>query len=349
MFLHFFRKKKIIQDSIKWRYVYWLVSIITIHTLLIAKVENLPLLDSFWFTMTTALTVGFGDIAPKTDIGRLITMSLMYVGVIFFITKFVSDWFEILATRTEKKLKGLWRYKMKNHIVIIGHPEKHPEIFISKLVKEISKDERFHHKEVVVVSQQLDSLPSELDDLGIKFVKGELNQINVLEKANILQADVVYLISHNSHETFFDSYALDIIDLLRHHDSKAYIITECVNQSNDVRLKKHGANAVIRVLHGYPNFASRALTVQRSEEIMSNMFNDEKEECIRIDLQEMKKLSWKEIVLNCIDKEMGTPIAVIDEQGKILTSPIGQTMNVQSIFMISTKQYESNTISMKWP
>lgn len=39
--------------------------------------------DSLWWAMTTMTTVGYGDVLPKTDLGRLIASAVMVIGIGF--------------------------------------------------------------------------------------------------------------------------------------------------------------------------------------------------------------------------------------------------------------------------
>jgi voltage-gated potassium channel len=43
--------------------------------------EDLRLVDAFYFSVTTIATVGYGDLAPKTDLGKIFTSLYVLVGV----------------------------------------------------------------------------------------------------------------------------------------------------------------------------------------------------------------------------------------------------------------------------
>jgi large-conductance mechanosensitive channel len=52
-------------------------------TFIYHDVEGWRYLDSAYFMVITATTIGYGDITPKTDLGKIITMIYSFIGVAF--------------------------------------------------------------------------------------------------------------------------------------------------------------------------------------------------------------------------------------------------------------------------
>jgi voltage-gated potassium channel len=60
---------------------YWVLAMLGLGTWFYSFVEGWRPLDAFYFTITTLATVGFGDFAPKTDIGKIFTSLYIIVGI----------------------------------------------------------------------------------------------------------------------------------------------------------------------------------------------------------------------------------------------------------------------------
>lgn len=63
--------------------------------------ENLSLLDAVYFTVVTLGTVGYGDITPKSDAGKILTILVVSLGVTTFVTFFASV-SDLLLSRREQ-------------------------------------------------------------------------------------------------------------------------------------------------------------------------------------------------------------------------------------------------------
>ncbi len=60
---------------------FFVVILLISGTTFYSTVEHWRILDSLYFSITTLTTVGFGDLAPKTDIGKIFTMIYILVGI----------------------------------------------------------------------------------------------------------------------------------------------------------------------------------------------------------------------------------------------------------------------------
>ena len=128
-------------------------------------------MDSFWFTMTTKLTVGFGAMYPTTVESRIFTIIFIYVLELGY-----------LQHSSEKGLEGIENDKRgrvdvcgKNHIVIIDWSHKAEHAAKEIMVKD--------QKTEIVVIDILEKLP--FVNGHIHYIKGEAPKVDVLKKAII--------------------------------------------------------------------------------------------------------------------------------------------------------------------
>lgn len=49
----------------------------------IAFIEQIPFSDAIYFAFVTGLTIGYGDIFPVTLLGRLISICVGFIGILF--------------------------------------------------------------------------------------------------------------------------------------------------------------------------------------------------------------------------------------------------------------------------
>jgi voltage-gated potassium channel Kch len=60
---------------------FFVLIILLSGTIFYSQIEKWSLLDSLYFSTTTLTTVGYGDLAPKTDLGKIFTIIYLFVGI----------------------------------------------------------------------------------------------------------------------------------------------------------------------------------------------------------------------------------------------------------------------------
>jgi voltage-gated potassium channel len=86
-------------------YLILLLVILGIGTIVFARVENLSLLDAFYFSLVTIATVGYGDIHPTTSVGKVLAILLIIAGVGTFL-EVIASITRVMIRRSDKEIRA---------------------------------------------------------------------------------------------------------------------------------------------------------------------------------------------------------------------------------------------------
>ncbi|HIE2516765.1 TPA: ion channel [Pseudomonas aeruginosa] len=142
----------------------------------------------FYYYITTAMTVGYGDLAPQSPAGRVFVAVWLMVGGIALLTTVIG--------KTTSTIVELWRHKMKgkgsfekhtDHTVLIGWEGASSE----EIVNLLKQDETSNDNLIVICASSIDENPMPGE---ASFIRGEtLTSPVVLARAGVATAERVLI------------------------------------------------------------------------------------------------------------------------------------------------------------
>jgi voltage-gated potassium channel len=280
-----------------------------LHSAAMVAFEGLSPFQAIWLTMTTMTTVGYGDLSAETALGRLSTMLLVFLGGIWLAFQTAATWFDFRADRRDRMRRGRWRWNMKEHILILNVPAQNAADYLERLVGEFHASTRFAGKPIQLVCRCFpEGLPDELSEAGVVHSDGEPWDQEVLVRAGAPEAEQIVVLALSDTDPGTDGRTLDIVDRVRGLGARARVLAECVDDANRPRLRRFGADTVVRPLRAYPEMIVRALAAPGSEQILEDLFTSQRDECWRYDVR-IRGVPWSEIVATLVREDIGVPIA----------------------------------------
>jgi voltage-gated potassium channel len=166
--------------------------------------ERLPTFI-YWYA-TTASTIGYGDVTPKTDIGRLINAFFVYPGAIAIFTTIVTKFIAGASDRVRRARIGMGDYSdLKHAIVLVGYdPDRTP-----RMIGELCADAEPGQQIVLLTRKEFEN-----NDARARYVRARsLTSLADLHRAGVPDADRVIVFAGSDTDTL--AAGLAIADLNR--------------------------------------------------------------------------------------------------------------------------------------
>jgi len=317
------------------RLLFILALLLVLHILAMIYIEGLSVSDAVWLTMTSATTVGYGDFSAKTNIGRFSTIILLYIGGIAILAQVAAKYFEYRQEIRDRLLKGDWSFKMENHILFINCPDEVDEEYFYQAISGLRKSKAYMALlPIIIVNESFENgISDKLRKLDVAHVRKNSIDNEALNSANFLKANTIIILSKQQLDPLSDSINFELIDRIREAGFTGRIIAEAVKDENRNRLKKVGADNVLRPIRAYPELLMRSIIAPGSEQVIETLFDSFGEECIRYEVS--VKSSWLEIIQKITTSDLGIPIAYENTDGKIINNPsVKSQVDTRAIFLI---------------
>ena len=295
--------------------------LLSLNVLAMMWFEQLPLPDAIWLTFTTVTTVGYGDLVASTAEGRLATIFLVYIVGIFLLARIVGEWIDYRFDRRDRMRRGIWSWKMKNHILILNTPDVHGDHYLRLLVEQIRDTPQLAELPIQVFSPHFpEGLPTDIAGMEVVLRSGKPEGRVNLSEANIEDAKFVVLLAVDTNDPRSDSVNLDMLDQMSEYTLSGKIIVECVLEPNRERFKRLGASAVIRPIRAYPELMVRTMSAPGTESILEDLFVYAGNHPRRYDVN-FSNRKWGELASLLLEKGLGTPLGYLSGEDEMTTNP----------------------------
>jgi voltage-gated potassium channel len=193
--------------------------------------------DSLWWSLTTLSTVGYGDLYPVTQGGRLVAAATMVfgVGVLGTLAATIAT---VLMEIKQRGQRGQRRFLMKNHLLVLNWNEKSVVA-----IDDFRHDPRYLDTIICIVAP----LPETPLQHPVRFVSGEPSNSKVLDRACVAGAKAAIVFAANPNDARSDHETALILYALKRMNPKIRVSAELVSPENREHLWNAGCESVIDV------------------------------------------------------------------------------------------------------
>ncbi len=268
--------------------------------------------DALWWAFVTVTTVGYGDIVPATNAGRILGMALMASGIGLLAT-ISGNLASALVERRAKRRKGLLNVKLRDHFIILGW-----NIHATSLIKSLTQGEKMEGIVTVCVNPldpeafQDATAGLELGD-RLRFVRGNPAQESVLSRASPKTARQAYIICpEDVSPDEADQQSLLVALTFKGMAPKTPLFAEVRLLSNRPHLTRAGVDEII--CRG--EVTCRIMGAMGSHPITWNLIHaltgadGKKAIGFRMLHDDERGLSWSGLVSRTLEKEGALPLAL---------------------------------------
>ena len=300
------------------------VLVMLIGTMGYMLIDGFPLMDAIYQTGITFTTVGFGEIQPISDMGRIFTITLIIFGFVVFSIA-IGIIAEVVKKgefqKTAKERKMLYEIaRLKHHFVVCYHNE---------FTIQVTKQLRANHIPFVVVDPRED-----MEEIAKKyhypyFVTAEPHTEEGILKSHLSSAKGVITLADNVADNIATIASARLYETEIHRGRKFLIIANAKSNEDDQKLLKLGADKVVTAT----KLMAQRINAMAARPDMENLLQEflyKKDTPLDMEEAKVSKTSWlalKKIkIARFRDIANVTIIGIRQKDGKFIPMPKGDTI-----------------------
>lgn len=200
-------------------------------------IEHWPLLDSLYMTVITIASVGFMEVHPLSEQGRIFTIFLILGGtgvLVYGVSSIIAFIVEGELTDTLRRRKMQRKIAdMKGHVIVCG---------VGQTGKHVLEEMVRTRNDVVAIDRDPVTVKL-LDEQGICYVQGDATHNTVLQTAGIERARGIVSALQS------DAENLLVVFTAKRLNPALRVISKAVEEESEQKIRMAGADSVVM-----PNF-----------------------------------------------------------------------------------------------
>ena len=216
----------------RFTFLIYFIALITIGSVgfYVIGGDEWSIIDSIYMTILSLSTVGFGEVHPLNEIGKLWAILLIIFGVsgfAYIVYELGSELIQLNTYRSRTMRKKI--SKLQSHYVICGYGRMGAIIASEFQKKNIS----------FVIVEINDSKIIDIQENGYNHIHGDATLDETLINAGIIDSKGIVVVLDNDQDNLFVTMSA------RNLNQDSYIISRCSKQDTGNKLKRAGANKVV--------------------------------------------------------------------------------------------------------
>jgi voltage-gated potassium channel len=277
--------------------------------------------DAFWYAIVTVTTVGYGDFACASVAGRfLVAMPMMFfgIGLLGYVLSLAAS---ALIEAKNKEIRGMSEFGLRRHLVICNFPSLSA---VEQLLDELRATPGFDLESgVILVDEDLQEIPEELQRREVRFVKGNPARDATLGRASIDHAAHAIILSKRPGDSHSDATTLAIALAIEARNPKVHTVAQCVDPASEELLRKARCNSVVCTARFDALFLTSELACPGVQEVLEELTRSAEGEQLYISAFEGKARPYQKVAGDCAAQ--GHLLIGIRREAKSLLNPAAKT------------------------